>query len=212
MAFQPCPETAEVRIQANLFGQTVENVLHARVSTTPDEAELNEVKSAVNDWVLGPYATNLPTALHFDNITVTDLNTSTGAQVVQDLTGNSGLADVGIKTNQDTFCIKLTTGHRGRSMRGRFYVFAITLGFYDGTDPNMLSTVGQTTWVYALQTFIDDMITASHPLGVLSRYDKALYPTPPHLRPEGILTDYVSATSTDRTVDSQNRRLPGRGI
>lgn len=212
MAFQPCPNTAEIRIQAHLFGQTVENVLHARVTTTPDETELNVVKSAVNDWVLGPYATNLPTALAFDSITVTDLNVADGLQVVQDLTGNTGLADAGIKTNQDTFCIKLLTGHRGRSFRGRFYVFAITVGFYDGTDPNQLSFTGQTTWVDALQTLLDDMDTAGHKLGVLSRFNKDLFPTPPHERTNGLLTDYTTATSTDRIVDSQNRRLPGRGI
>lgn len=212
MAFQPCPNTAEIRISAVLYGQRVENVLHARVSTTPDEAELNEVLSPVNDWVLGPYATNLPIALLFTDITVTDLNVSTGAQVTQSLAGETGLAAVGIKTNQDTFCIKLLTGHRGRSMRGRFYVFALTTSMYDSVDPNMITTVYEGIWVAALQSLITDLGIAEHPLGVLSRYSKDLFPTPPHLRTEGLLTDVVTAASTDRIVDSQNRRLPGRGI
>ncbi len=212
MAFQPCPETAEIRIQAQMYGQTLEHVLHARISTDPDETELNAVKTAVNDWVTGPYRTDLPTVLVFNNITITDLNVVDGIQVTQDLTGVSGDSSDPIKTNQDTYCLKILTGHRGRSFRGRFYIMALTSGNYDTTNPNFIKSASSAAWVSkleALRTLLEDAV---HPLGVLSRYSKDVNPTPPHKRTTGLLTDSTSISVTDLIVDSQNRRLPGRGI
>jgi len=210
MPFQPCPETAEIRISAELHGQIVENVLHCRISTAPTPAELDEVKSVVNDWVTGTYAAHSSNDLNFTKIDVTDLNTASGPQVTQVLSGIHGTTDTPVKTNQDTFCLKLLTGNRGRSFRGRFYWLGVNSSAYD--SPNTLSSATVTALIAALDALRIDLNTASHPLGVLSRFSGIGTDHKPIPRPDGILTDVVSVAATDNTVDSQNRRLPGRGI
>lgn len=212
MAFQPCPETAEIRISAEQNGQLAENVLHCRISTTPDLTEMNAVKSVVNDWVTGPYAATASEQLAFTSITVTDLNVAGGLQVTQDLTGINGEQVVGVKTNQDTFCIKLLTGHRGRSFRGRFYMMGLAANAYRTDDPNRLLPAGVSGILSMVDVLRTDLATAAHPLGVLSRFNKDAVPTPPHERAFGLLTDVTSVAATDDIVDGQSRRMPGRGL
>lgn len=210
MAFQPCPETAEVRLQGILLGQQVENVFHVRISTTPTLANLTDIANAVNDWATGTYANHMSNGLSWTQIVVTDLNTAGGIQYIKDMSSEGGgtITDP-VKTNQDTFAVSFKTGLSGRSYRGRVYVLAVPSGYYN--TPNTLNPLNQAAYVTVFNTLREDLDTAGFPLGVLSRYNKDAVPTPPHKRAEGLLTDVVTVTSTDNIIDSQNRRLPGRG-
>jgi len=212
MAFQPCPETAEIRVKATLYGQVIENVLHCRVSTTPDATELNAIKSVVNDWVTGPYSTDTSDALHWNSIEVTDLNVEGGLQVVQDLTGLSGSLSQDVKTNQDTLAVKMLTGRSGRSFRGRIYIMGIATGSYSTTDPNRITAGSLPTFVSLVDGLRENLATAAHPLGVLSRYSGVDSSHKPIKRSTGLLTDVVSVAVSNDIIDSQNRRLPGHGL
>lgn len=210
MPFQPCPNTAEIRIQGVLHGQTVENVMHCRVSASPTQADLDTIRDTVNDWVLGVYSAHLSNMLGWVQIIVTDLNTASGLQSVQSLAGDSATVDGDVKTNQDTFAVKLLTGHRGRSFRGRVYVLAVPSGYYD--TANTLNPLNSAAYVNLFNSLKTDLAAVSFPLGVLSRYSGVDSSHKPIPRAAGLLTDVTSVASTDNIVDSQNRRLPGRGI
>lgn len=211
MAFQPCPETAEIRIVGSLHGQTVENVLHCRVSTTPTLTDLEAIRDVVNTWVTGPYAARLSNSLTWVSLTITDLNVEGGIQVVKDMTTEGGGESPNdVKTNQDTLCLKIETGHAGRNFRGRFYVMALPQNQYD--TANTINAATASAWVADLDALRIDLDIAGFPMGVLSRQSKTVNPTPPHLRPTGLLTDATTVSITDLNIDSQRRRLPGRGI
>lgn len=210
MAFQPCPETAEIRLQGVMYSQQVENVFHARISTTPTLDDLNTIVSTVNDWATGTYANHQSNDLHWTQLVVTDLNVAGGIQVVHDMSGEGGgVIDARVKTNQDTFAVALKTGQAGRSFRGRAYVLAVPSGYYNSA--NTLDPLNAAAYVALFDTLREDLNTAGFPLGILSRFNKDAVPTPPHKRAEGLLTDVVTVTSADNIVDSQRRRLPGRG-
>ncbi len=209
MPFQPCPETAELRLLASFNGVQAESVMHCRISTTPDAAEMDAVMSVYNDWVTGVYATDSSQDVLMELLTVTDLNVEGGLQVTQDVTGIHGLVGSAVKTNQDTFCVKLLTGHAGRSFRGRQYVIGVP--FSDYLDQNHLTSTAVAKWVACYNGLREDLNTASHPLGVLSRYSGVDSSHKPIPRATGILTDVTTVAATDNVIDSQNRRLPGRG-
>lgn len=211
MAFQPCPETAEVRLQGIMYSQQVENVFHVRVSTTPTLADLTTIANTVNDWATGTYATHQSNSVQWTQIVVTDLNTAGGIQHIKDMSGEGGgIITDAVKTNQDTFAVSFKTGHSGRSFAGRVYVLAVPLGYYN--TPNTLNPLNAAAYVTVFDTLRIDLNTAGFPLGVLSRYNKDAVPTPPHKRATGLLSDVVSVTTKDNIVDSQRRRLPGRGV
>ncbi len=210
MAFQPCPETAECRLQGIMYSQQVENVFHVRISTSPTLSDLNAIVSAINDWATGTYANHMSNDLHWQQLVVTDLNVPGGIQVTHDMTGEGGgVIDARVKTNQDTFAVSFKTGLAGRSFRGRVYVLAVPSGYYN--TANTLDPLNAAAYVTMFNTLKEDLATATYPLGVLSRYNKDAVPTPPHKRTEGLLTDVVTVTAADNIVDSQRRRLPGRG-
>ncbi len=210
MAFQPCPETAEVRLQGQMYGQLIENVFHVRVSTSPTLSDLTTIANTVNDWATGTYANHMSNDLHWTQLVVTDLNVPGGVQYIKDMSGEGGgTIDARVKTNQDTFAVSFKTGLSGRSYRGRVYVLAVPSGYYN--TANTLDPLNAAAYVALFITLKEDLDTATFPLGVLSRYNKDAVPTPPHKRTEGLLTDVVTITTKDNIVDSQRRRLPGRG-
>lgn len=210
LAFQPCPETAEIRLRAQLYGQQVENVWHCRVSTTPTEADLTTIGNTVADWVVGAYSSNQSNDVTFTDVIVTDLNVEAGLQIVHPFdAGITGVVDARVKTNQDTVAISLRTGHSGRSFRGRTYILAVAGTAY--VDANHIGTATLNGFVANMTALKTELATAGFPLGVLSRMTGGAKPVPSHKRAAGILTDVTVIEAVDNVVDSQNRRLPGRG-
>jgi hypothetical protein len=204
MAFQPCPNTLELRIVGTLYGQIVMNVLHARYTTAPDLTQMNAIADSFGDWVTGPYATAQSSDLGYSAVIITDLATSGGLQVTKDLTGLGGEISHPVKTNQDTFCVSLHTGHAGRSFRGRTYILAVSNDAY--VDANTISDAFVALYVSIFETLITTLHDeVSIDLAVLSRVSGGV------TRANGLSTVVTDVIATDKTVDSQNRRLPGRG-
>lgn len=200
-----------MKLRASLHGQQIENVFHVRVSTTPTLADLTTVGDTVADWAAGAYSVVTSNAVEFIDVIVTDLNVEAGLQYIHLFdAGITGDVDGDVKTNQDTLAIGFRTGHSGRSFRGRMYAMGVPAGGY--SDANTLSAASITAFQVAANALKTELTTAGFPLGVLSRWTGGAKPVPSHLRPAGILTDVTTITISDAIVDSQNRRLPGRGI
>lgn len=213
MAFQPCPLTAEIRVQGTLNGQQVENVFHARVSATPTHADLDTIAGDIQSWVVGSYTTILSSNVQFTQIIVTDLNVEGGGQVIHVISPPvPGSVDAPVKTNQDTLAVSWRTGKAGRSFRGRTFILAVPTNDYAGDNPNMVSNAYAALVIGVFQGLHDAMVTATFPLGVLSRFHGVDVNHKPIPRATGLLTDITSVTLVNQIVDSQNRRLPGRGL
>lgn len=180
------------------------------VGTAPDITDLEAVATAVNDWATGAYSAIMPNTLTWVQIVVTDLNVAGGAQYTKDMSGEGG-GDItnDVKTNQDTIAIKFNTARSGRSYRGRAYMLALSAGSY--SDANNIGSTALASIVNAFDALRSDLDTAGYPLGVLSRFNQDDVPTPPHKRAEGLLVPVTTVSATNGVVDSQRRRLPGRG-
>lgn len=204
MAYQPAPNVARVNTRYTVDGQLVENVLHFVGNPPIGTADLQALAVAVRSVVLAYTPANAPTSVTLREISVTDLTTAFGEVVVD----TTGLPAVGVATpeklpNNVTLCLKLVTSARGRSGRGRFYVPYLR---EDEVQTNTVRPATIATWIDLLQDIRSAAQAVDWLMVVLSRQNEGV------LLAEAVARLVTNIVSTDATVDSQRRRLPGRGI
>lgn len=204
MAFQPVPNTAQVEIRFLLDNQEVQNDLYFTSPVGWAQSIQAELAGNVFSWWQAEYQPFQVNVCALKEIYVTPLITQTAEtySFVPTVTQYGAVVDEP-EPNNVSFVVKLNTANRGRGSSGRNY----TIGVYD-------SAVSQ-------NTFTDDYVN-----GIVGGYNNLKnyidVDTPftwVHVRriinkvvlPEGLTYPVQSATFTDKTVDSQRRRLPGRG-
>lgn len=103
--------------------------------------------------------------------------------------------------NNVTVALKLMTGLGGRGRRGRKYHIGLCENqvAFSHLDPTF-----QTTLLVRYQDWVDDMLSSEYPIVVVSYYINKL------IRPNPLVTP-VTNVLLDPIIDSQRRRLPGRG-
>lgn len=105
--------------------------------------------------------------------------------------------------NNVAYCISKYTGLRGRSQRGRFFLPGIPSNAREGAS--RVSSAYQTSIVTACSGFLGQMIAATFVPVVISLY------TAGAPRTTGIYNPITTLAPVDNVLDSQRRRLPGRG-
>lgn len=210
MAFIPAENTLKVVLEYLCNGEIAQNVFYTQLENVPDPANMATVGNKIVDWWVNNMAPLTTLSCSLQTVTLTDLTVANSFQVVI----TSGLPEVGSKgdselPNNVTVVTKFTTGLSGRSFRGRSY--------FVGLDASVVATGGQTVqggfatdlgeaWEQLATDLGDvdaDWVVASFYSGV----DTDGKPIP---RAEAVLTEIIQA-STETTLDSQRRRLPGRG-
>jgi len=206
----PVPDGIRVVMKFTIAGQQCRNVFHVRSDVTIDEALLTTCAATFkNAWIdrLQGFTNAL---LTFDAVEVTDISVVGGSGIEYTTglpqTGNTSLAAL---PNNVTVATKLTTGHVGRSYRGRSY--------FNGMGQLQLSTdkqhinpdvASQIALFFA--DLLENLPTDGLHLGIASLYSGVDSDGKPIPRTAPFITDVIGA-STNLTVDSQRRRLPERG-
>lgn len=203
MAFVPAFNTVEVELRQRWDSQKIENTLYFQREAGWDVTSMDALAASLITWwtdELAPYVSN---AVSLVEVYMTDLTTETSLAYGY----NTGLPVSAVQEspslpNNVALCISFRTSNRGRSARGRNYVpgmtelgttgNTITSAIVDGVEAAYFALVGvatanDATWV------------------VCSRYHNNA--------PRSTATLYLirEAICIDPTVDSQRRRLPGRG-
>jgi hypothetical protein len=214
MPFVPVTDTVAIDVIYDWDGQIVENTLYYKMASPSDAAiaaQVDVVTAYIRDTIM-PLLTQLISLVRVvgtlldavDAFTVT--NTTDLPQAGSILTGTAKSFPGNV-----TMAVSFRTAAAGRSGRGRNYV----PGLVDLRDGNSLLDD-----VYAGE--VVDAWAGLRTLGsedgwsqvVVSRFsgftivDGKKVPTP---RVAGVTHVVTSTILTDRTLDSQRRRLPGRG-
>lgn len=203
MPFIPVPNVVQLEAVYSMDGQTVENVYHYQMPAAVDATLMLDFAAAwVVEWIANQKA-YIPTEVSLINVKVTDLTTAVSPVVNY----SSGMPIAGTQTgallpNNCTLCFTKRTALRGRSNRGRLYWPGLG-------EPNVTNNTVGSALVASIITGLNNMRTVVSPLGnwemvVVSRFHEKV------ARPSGIFTPVTNFTS-DGKVDSQRRRLPGRG-
>jgi len=202
MSFQAVPQTIRVEPVFTYDGQFVTNITHYRNEVPVDAAELLAFAAAwVADWttLIRP---NQPTNVILTAVRVTSLDTefAPGIEYSAGLPVAGSATGVGLPNNV-TVAVRLLTALRGRSYRGR--TFHIGVRNTDVSN-NLITTLFASNLTTGYNGMRSISTTQEYLQVVVSRYEGGV------LRPEGIST-VVNAVQVERVIDSQRRRLPGRG-
>lgn len=184
-------------------GQYCENVLHFSNEYPVNADLLGEFALCLKTW----WDTNLKavqsTGASLQKIIVTDISVADGMQL--EYTGGlpaAGTNANALLPNNVTVAVKITSGFRGRRRRGRIY----HIGMFE------TSVTGSTI----TGTFQGDLLDAYGELLTITNGTQAWGLGVAHKVENGVpLVDgfltICNSVSVDPTVDSQRRRLPGRG-
>lgn len=204
MAFIPAVNTIRAVMEYNHIGQKCENVFHAQMAGAVSLTDLTDLAGTLVNWFdtqLQPLVSN---GTSLDKVTCRDMTVESGAAIefTTDLpmvgTGGSALP------GNVTVATKWSTGLAGRSFRGRTYLIGLPVGNNTGSA-NVLDAGYASDLDDAMEALIADITVDDRTFVVASFFhDNAP-------RVTAVLTPIVAA-SVDTNLDSQRRRLAGRGI
>jgi hypothetical protein len=208
MPFIPAENVARLEMVYSYFGSTIENVYHVLNEAGWDESSLTALASTFQTWEDDEASPLRSNDISLVTIRATDLTTETSpgieVPVSPPITGGNVVA--GLPGNV-TASVKMLTGLRGRSFRGRSYF--VGLGENQVTG-NALVEATRDAIVDAYETLAASLIGEDWALVVLSLFsgvDEEGHPIP---RVAGVPTP-ITSFSMDLNTDSQRRRLTGRG-
>lgn len=204
MPFVPAANTVMAELRYLMNGEQAENTLYFdRTPGTVSAGILPTVGGLLANWWSTAYAPLVSTQVELNEIYLTDLTTATSptytfAPTVAIVGGD---ASPPLPKNV-SLAVSFRTAGRGRSARGRNYVYGLTEADVTG------DTVSSTT-EGSFQTAYNALITALSSEGftwvVVSRYSNGV------ARTTALKQPVTSVVVVDPTVDSMRRRLPGRG-
>lgn len=203
MAFIPAANVAMIEIRMGLDGQRVENVVYALRSSGWDTSSLTAMGLAIIDWWSTQAAPLYTNSQVLTEVFLTDLSTatSTAVSVVPD-TATEGSLGFEPLPNNCALAISFRTASRGRSARGRNYISGIPT---DNVSGNRVGGSYMDDWISAymnLKSTIEGE-TAEHVV-VSRRHNKVN-------RTSAVMFPITTYLFVDNVIDSQRRRLPGRG-
>jgi hypothetical protein len=183
-------------------GQKVENVYHLDGAAPANGADLVDMAILFADWwdvTMQPLVTDV---VQLVAVVAKALDTES-SPAIEYVTGLplTGGDTTGSLPNNVTLAVKWLTGLSGRSFRGRTYHIGLSK---DQVADNIVVATPLAAIVAAYNTLISDTTSAGRFMAVASSI------TGGAPRTTGVMTPIVSATA-DNTIDSQRRRLPGRG-
>lgn len=204
MPFVPTPNTVQCEIRYLFDNQQVENTLYFLYDHAPTSGEGTDLADALFDWWDTNYKPLLVASIGLREIFLTDLTAADSWAVTRVSSPVVvGTRAGGAMPNNIALCISFRTNKRGRAHRGRNYVMAMSEG--DVTANNFDGAY--LTAVQAAYVALSDVEAATGANWVVVSRFQGLLP-----REEGITTPVASVGFFDGVVDSQRRRLPGRGV
>jgi hypothetical protein len=208
MAFIPLLSTIELLFRGIAVGNAIYNVLHFTLSTPPSTTDLDAATLAgIAAWtarMIPRQTTNYALA----GVKATDMTTSSGGVVDRPTLPSpvpGTLAQDPLPLNS-ALVTKFSTLNRGRSFRGRAYLYGTGRQSLADAESVLVATATSVNSAWAgLASDIEAALVALGAVHVVASKYTAGAP-----RPTGVMTA-VSSYSTEVFLDSMRRRLEGRG-
>lgn len=204
MTFVPIANTLKVAVEFTLAGQVVVITFAAKGATAPTPTTMATLGDNIRDWAASVLMPQLSSALTFTGVTLTDETTSSGPVVHVPQPGSPVVGSItgGCAPNNVAKAFTLNTGNRGRSYRGRVYIPGIPDSRFN--VDNTVTSGFQTAILSGLVDLAGRLVSDAFVMAVASRFAGGAP------RVTGVATP-VTGFAGDTILDSQRRRLPGRG-
>ncbi len=205
MAFIPTAGAVRVDIQFVRAGQQIHNVIWCSRDSAWTQAQREGLAEAIETWFSTTGKTAMTSDCSLTQITVVNQDTvnapGTVYVVSPAIAGTGGASSP--TANSVAMCATLRTDLRGRSYRGRMYLGAVPTSLVSD------SLTVLTTYITNALSVLAALKTAIEALGavwvVVSHFTNKLP------RAGGLKTP-ITAIAMDQYIDSQRRRLGGRGV
>ena len=203
MAFIPAPNTAMVEILYTQDNQMLENTLYFEGVAPWTELTLTQLATAINGWWVDEMQalTSNTVTLRGTKATSLESETAPSVEVPPAVTTTGSSAEQPLPNNV-TIAIKFGSASRGRSGRGRNYIVGLTENVVAG---NQLDAAVADLYLAAYGALSDITVPNDAQQVIVSRF------TDNAPRVTALTSPVTSRTFADLIVDSQRRRLPGRG-
>jgi hypothetical protein len=210
MPFVPVPNTALVELRMTFDSQQVENTLWFEFGSDPDAAVLTTLASELESWWVGQYAPLISEQVVLREVVATNMSSASSVQVAQVAAGlETGTQTSPPLPSNASLTVSFRTGLRGRSFRGRNYIVGLT---EDTNTGNQINAVYLSSVRDAYANLLPGI---GAPTGatwvVASRFSGVTGAGVPIPRATGVTTPITTVVIVDDIIDSQRRRLPGRG-
>jgi len=199
-----------VEVRMRLAGQKVENTLWVRQVDTWDAGAINTLLVLLKAWWIEFYATITTDEVFLTEIVATDQTTETSITANIDGENSPGEQAGGTLPGNCSLTASFRTNNRGRAFRGRNYIVGIPIEQMSSVDTVQSAYVDLIVTAYdALKTQLSD---SDYSWVVASRFSGVDPDTgKPIPRVAGVTTAITSVQVVDPIIDSQRRRLTGRG-
>ena len=202
MPFVPIPNTAMVELRMTQGEQLIENTFHVEKEGVLTVSDLENIGDAFVAW-FDAHRNLVIGTVTLREVAIRDLTTASSIGIIY----GSGLPLAGLLAgsampNSTTIAVKWGTGLSGRSFRGRTYHIGLAESQVSNNSIENATVVGLLASYNNLLSLVS---SAGYTMVVASRVSNG---SP---RTTGVTTPILSASFADITVDSQRRRLPGRG-
>lgn len=199
----PFPDVLQYNLRFQCAGQRVEFVWHFSFSGNAFGDAAADLYQLIRDGFWTDIRSNLSQDLVNTESYIVDLTTQTsGVVTLGPFTQPAGGSTIMAAPNNVAFCVTHRTAQRGRSFRGRTYVAGIPA---DQIEDSRLSSGSRSVYVAAFNTLRVDANAQLYPFVIASRKENGVF------RTIGVATPVTASVSVDDVVDTQQRRLPGRG-
>ena len=209
MPFVPVPNTIAIDAIYLLDSQRVENTLYFEKPDGWTIGEITDFVTALRALIQEELLPLLTAGISLVEILARLLDTASSIGFsLPGTPGNGGGVGGGAAPNNATFTVSFKTGLTGRSFRGRNYVPGIP-------DDARVGNIIDADFITGLKVFYGDVraLASEHEAVwvVVSRFSGVDSDGKPIPRTTGVTTPILSVTTFDNVIDSQRRRLPGRG-
>lgn len=218
MPFIPAVNTAQLKVNQSLHGQTVQNVWYFTNETGWSTTELQALCNIVITWWNDHYADNVHSDLHLVSVSARDMTEpdAAGVEIQAPALSGGNLNTGGGLPGNVALTVKFKSGLTGRNRNGRTYLAGFSEEEVNG---NAITDVRRDGILNAFGQLRDTITGAGYQPVVASFYDGTeLVELPngesrfkPVPRATALLTDIEQYTA-DTNLDSQRRRLAGRGV
>lgn len=198
------PLAIQVEMRYTQDGQAVENTLYFLAPVAPGVDDLNELGASLFTWYTAAIRPLQGNTVNLNEIYLRSLAGAVAAEYTTVVPQPSPGTRIGTPLpNNVTLAVSFRTGTTGRSARGRNYILGLV---ESDVDFNEVGGPVTEDW----QDAYNELTTAG---GAVPGYTWIVYSrrTAGAPRPTGVAFTIVTATIVNNIVDSQRRRLPGRG-
>lgn len=209
MPFVPVPNTLQIDVIYLLDNQRVENTLYFEKNSTWIPDEIVDFTNSLRAYIEEELMPLLSSAIGLVEIVARLLDTasSIGFNLPVNPPVTGGVPTESLPNNV-TYTISFKTGLTGRSFRGRNYVPGLDINAVTGNQIDATKRTALLDYYTGIRALA---LESSVTWVVVSRYSGVDGDGKPIPRATGVTTPITSVSTFDNTVDSQRRRLPGRG-